>query len=223
MSVYNIIAQMSTPSPIFLFVAAAMLAPTVGSAVTIQIVADNDFALFAGDSTSLTRLVYQNNVSWSSQISAASSLNVTLEGSETHFYLFALGGGGEENISGRINGVDLANISNQVQKSGNVASYLTGYSSSLGDVADGTYSVQFADASASVAAASWFAPTLGYGAVVGMSGFNLGYTFSSNNAIIYKFVAEAVLNPPAVPEPSTYGLALGGLALALAISRRRRA
>src|SRR4051794_33930856 len=82
-----------------------------GPLYTIKIVADNDFALFAGTDTAVTRLIYQNDEAWPTQIAVASSLNFSLLPAETTFYLLGMGGGGEENISGTLNNVDITSIS----------------------------------------------------------------------------------------------------------------
>jgi len=48
-----------------------MAAPVIDP-IDFQLLADNDFALFAGTSNSITRLVYQNNTNWESQLQQAS-------------------------------------------------------------------------------------------------------------------------------------------------------
>src|ERR1700722_7233058 len=107
----------------------------------IQIVADNDFALFAGTDDSVTRLIYQNDESWPGQIAAASAQSFTLLPDETTFYLLGMGGGGDKNISGTLNGIDITSI--PVQMSSDLSSQLTGYDLDL--VAAGTYNASLAD------------------------------------------------------------------------------
>ena len=83
--------------------------PTVGGA--IRIVSDNDYALFAGNATNITRLIQQNNDVFWDQIAAASSYKIALEEGETYVYLMGMGGGGAEDIGGTLNDVDVTSIS----------------------------------------------------------------------------------------------------------------
>jgi hypothetical protein len=195
-----------------------LFAPVISSAVTIQIVADNDFAIFVGSSSAPTRLAYQNDNNWPSQIAAASSYNLTFGVGEDTVYLLAMGGGGgEENVSGNFNGHSLVNLTG-VQASSNISGGLSGYS--MNSVEDGSYAAFLEDVTASLAAATWSSPTVGVQGVIWMSGNAAGFIFPTGHAIVYRFSAEQILVP--IPEPSTYGLILGGLALAGAAIRRRR-
>ena len=45
-----------------------LLLTTPAQALNIQIVVDNDFALFSGTSTSINTLLFQNNISWYTQL-----------------------------------------------------------------------------------------------------------------------------------------------------------
>ena len=116
-----------------------------------------------------------------------------------------------------MNGADLAALGDRIKVSSNVASYLTNYSDSLHMVENGIYSAEFADAVAAFnATADWGVPTLGGGTVIDCAGFRLGYTFGDSSAVFYRFSTTAV------PEPSTYGMMLGSLALAVVVTRRLR-
>jgi hypothetical protein len=61
---------------------------------TLQLVADNDFAVFAGNSTSITRKIYQNLVGWDQQIVNAASLTFDLLNEEDTYYILAIDWGG---------------------------------------------------------------------------------------------------------------------------------
>jgi hypothetical protein len=177
---------------------------------TIQIVADNDFAVFAGTDDSVTSLIYQNNVSWPDQIAAASSQSFTLLPDQTTFYLLGMGGGGDENISGTVNGVDITSI--PVMMSSDLSSQLTGYDLDL--VAAGTYSASLADVQAAFSGLTWGAPTLNTtdGVIVMAAPNGIGYHFDPGTAHLFEFSATDVSG---VPEPSGWWLAMtaGGVIL----------
>ena len=113
------------------------------SPFSIKMVADNDFAIFGGTATGINDLLYQNNDSWPSQISTLSTLTFTLPAADTMFYVLGMGGGGNENISGLINGVDMTSAS--VTMSSDIQSYL-GYNTST--VSGGTFDANLADVQA---------------------------------------------------------------------------
>ena len=189
------------------------------ASTTMSIVTDNDFAVFAGTANSVTRLIYQNDALWTNQIADLSSFSFDLQGNETTFYLLAMGGGGQENVSGEINGVNLTSIA--VLQSSNIAGYLTGYNSDA--VANAYYDAQLSDVQTALtsSAVTWSDPTVTTTEiVVAQSGFGSGYAFADRTAVIFKFPAESV-NVEAVPEPSAIGLwALGAGGLAWAARRR---
>jgi len=198
--------------------AALLCAGASAHAALIQIVTDNDFALLTGTATSITRLVYQSNVEWTTQITNAASFDLSLAADENTIYILAMGGGGEENVSGRINGVDISTLSN-LQMSTPVQEYLSGYN--LSDVAAGTYNASLLDLQNAMPNFTWFTPTPGYGGVIEASGFELGYPFTDSSAVLLRFGASDVGVPDGVPEPSALlllAIGLGGLAM----MRRRR-
>jgi hypothetical protein len=183
---------------------------------TIQIVADNDFAVFTGTTSSVSRLIYQNNVSWPGQIAAASLQSFTLLPKETTFYLLGMGGGGQENISGTVNGVDITSI--PVLMSSDLSSMLTGYN--LPAVADGSYSPTLTDVQAAFPGLTWGPPTVTTSdTVVQLAAPNgIGYHFAPGTAHLFEFSAASL---SATPEPSSWWLTLtaGGVIL---LGRLRR-
>jgi len=187
-------------------------------AATIQIVADNDFALLTGTPTTVNRLVYQNNVVWNQQITNASSFELSLQGAENTIYILAMGGGGQENVSGKINNVDIATLSN-ISVSSNVRSYLGGYNNTT--VENGTYDAALLDVQTALPNLTWSAATTGTGTVISLSGFPRGYPFADSTAVLYRFSSSDV-GVSSVPEPSALTLLAVGLGGIMALRRRRK-
>lgn len=188
----------------------------------MQIIADNDFAMFVGTDNSITRLIYQNDVSWPDQLSNLANFSISLQGNETTFYLLGLGGGGDENVSGTVNNVDLTTI--DVLMSSDVGPFLTGFEAQAngGTVADGTYNASLADVQAALPDLTWGSPTLANGDfVVSQSPTGRGFHFDPSTAHLFQFAASAVNVPNGAPEPSTWVLFLGG-GVAIALGRFRR-
>lgn len=85
--------------------------------VQLKVLVDNDFAVFMGNDQEVTRLFYQNNVSWYDQVVSIQTLDVYPISGETYIYIMPLGGngyiapgggrGGEENYSGVLNNIPL--------------------------------------------------------------------------------------------------------------------
>lgn len=188
------------------------------SAFTISMVADNDFAIFGGTSTSINNVLYQNNKVWMDQIPALSTLTFDLAPGDTTFYVLAMGGGGQEDISGKVNGVNIASI--PVFMSGDVRSFLSGYN--LGAVTNGTYNAVLADVQAAFAQTTWGPATPNSTqTVISAAGFGSGYRFDDSTAHLFKFGAASVNVPTTnVPEPA--GIALFGLGLLGLVAARRR-
>lgn len=185
------------------------------SSFSMQIIADNDFALFGGTDTSVNDLIYQNDVSWPDQLNNLSTITFDLQPGDTTFYLLGMGGGGEENISGTVNGVDLTTIN--VSMSSDLSPYLTGYD--LGAVAGGTYSADLFDVQTALPNLTWGSPAFNNtDYVITQSPTGQGFDFASGTAPLFEFNAVDVGVTP-TPEPSTCLLLAGAV---IAASRCRR-
>ena len=197
----------------------ALLSPW-SQAASLQIVCDNDFAVFAGTISSISRLAYQNGVNWDSQIASASTFSLSLENGEDTFYLLAMGGGGQENISGKINDVNLASLSSIMQSS-EVHPFLSGYD--LNDVANAIYNATLVDLQNALTSLSWSIPTPLFNpsgevaAVIEAAGFGSGFTFGDSTAVLYRFEASQV----GIPEPSALSLLTVGLGALFRRGRKR--
>ncbi len=195
-----------------------------GQSFSMEIVADNDFAVFAGTSSSVTELLYQNDYSWPDQINNLSTLSFDLQNGETTFYLLGMGGGGEENISGTVNGVDITTIGD-VLMSSDIGPYLTDYEaqSGGGTVADGTFDASLTDVQAAFSSLTWSAPSPNTSdAVIQLASPNgVGFDFPSQTAELFSF-STADVGVTATPEPSATGLLLVGAGMAMVAIRFRQ-
>jgi hypothetical protein len=141
--------------------------------VQLKAVADNDFAIFMGNDLEITRLFYQNDVSWPDQISNIQTLDVYPENGETYVYVLPMGGnggyieddlanswdvGGEEDWNGVLNDIPLLDYpgaevavgrrvadANDLFHSGMlmIQNHITGFET--GDIAGGSFSALLAD------------------------------------------------------------------------------
>ena len=160
---------------------AAPLAPGFES-VTLGLITDNDFAAWMGDDKNVTRLFWQNDVSWYAQVDAMSNQDVVPQIGETYIYVLAMGGdgytgqaggpgvGGQEDWAGAINGKTLLTYSGAQVAVGRSTSdardinldgylllnnYLANWSSSSGSISSGTYSPTLAEVRSGLANAIW--------------------------------------------------------------------
>ena len=195
-----------------------------GQSFSMQIVADNDFAVFAGTSSGVTELLYQNDYSWPDQIDNLSTLSFDLQNGETTFYLLGMGGGGEENISGTVNGVDITTIGD-VAMSSDLGPYLTDFEtqSDGGTVADGTFDASLTDVQAAFSSLTWSAPSPNSSdAVIQLASPNgVGFDFPSQTAELFSF-STADVGVTSTPEPSASGLLLVGVGMAMVAIRFRQ-
>jgi uncharacterized repeat protein (TIGR02543 family) len=163
---------------------ASPLAPGFES-VTLGLIADNDFAAWMGDDKNVTRLFWQNDVSWYDQVAAMSNQDVVPQIGETYIYVLAMGGNGytgrarspgdsgvdgQEDWAGAINGKSLLTYPGAQVAIGRTTSdardilldgylllngYLADFNSSSGPISGGTYSPTLADLRAGLENAIW--------------------------------------------------------------------
>ena len=180
-------------------------APTLGG--TIQVVADNDFALFGGDANNVTRIILQNNDVWMDQITASTTYHISLGANESYLYLLAMGGGGGEDIGGNLNGVDITQIPsgvNGIQRavsgpngsSGNgyllVSDALTTWNYAQGasnaeNVAYGKYAAPLSEVQNGLAGATWGDPPSFVSGGVGASVNGHAFSVPSSKAVMFRF------------------------------------
>ena len=120
----TLILLVSFLTSIFLNTAPANAVPGAPgfSAVVLGLITDNDFSAYMGDDRNITRLFWQNDVQWNSQVAAMQNQDVIPRAGETFIYVLAMGGdqytgtartagdngtGGQEDWAGAINGKSL--------------------------------------------------------------------------------------------------------------------
>lgn len=180
-------------------------APTLGG--TIQLVADNDFALFGGDANNVTRIILQNNDVWMDQIAASTTYHISLGANESYLYLLAMGGGGGEDIGGNLNGVDITQIPsgvNGIQRavSGPNGSSSDGYllvsdalttwnyaqgASNAENVAYGKYAAPLSEVQNGLSGATWGNPPSYISGGVGSSVNGHAFNVPSSKAVMFRF------------------------------------
>ena len=186
-------------------------APVIGG--SIRIVADNDFALLAGDENNATRMILQNDAVWMQQQADATTYAINLNGGETYLYLLAMGGGGGEDIGGLLNQVDITSIAsgaNGIQRAvsrtgGTVeGGYLllnTFFSdwSSIGfsgnsatNVEWGKYAAPIAGIQTALTGATWGDPPARESGGVGGSVTGWRYTVPSAKAVMFRFKSTSL-------------------------------
>jgi hypothetical protein len=160
---------------------AAPLAPGFES-VTLGLIADNDFAAWMGDDRNVTRLFWQNNVSWYDQVAAMSNEDVVPQLGETYIYVLAMGGDGyngnagqggddgQEDWAGAINAKSLLTYPGAQVAIGRsttdardrlldgyllINRYMADFESSAGQIAGGTFSPTLAEVRAGLENAIW--------------------------------------------------------------------
>ena len=182
-------------------------APIVGGGVAI--ISDNDYALFAGDASNVTRIIHQNDFVFWDQVAGSANARVSLHDGETYVYLLGMGGGGAEDIGGTLNGVDVTSVAsgaNGLQratgKSGGQTQdgYLLlnpgltnwdplshGNCDSLTSVCWGPYVAQLAEVKTGLAGATWGNPP---SVTWGQAGNAFAYPDST--AVMFRIKASAL-------------------------------
>ena len=186
-------------------------APVIGG--TIRIVADNDFALLAGDENNVTRMILQNDAVWMQQQANATTYAINLNGGETYFYLLAMGGGGGESIGGLLNEVDITSIASGVNGNQRAVSRTGGsvqdgflllntfFSdwSSIGfsgntatNVEWGKYAAPLAGIQTALTGATWGDPPARISGGIGGSVTGYGYDIPSSRAVMFRFKSTSL-------------------------------
>jgi len=218
-------SKMSKSAPLAFSASAIMLlagTSKLEASIIFDLVTDNDFTVLAGTSSSVTRVLYQNDLQWNlGQIGNPVSLD--LVAGEDTFYVLAMGGGGDENISGTINGINMTQIPG-VQESSAFSAMLSGYN--LSDVANGSYTPSLVDIQAAYPGLTWTAPTVtSSGVVINLNpsafipgdGYK-GFDVPRSNAVMFSFDAQDI---GAIPEPSSTLTVCSLLAAGLMLRTRR--
>ena len=181
-------------------------APVIGG--SIRILADNDFALLAGDENNVTRMILQNDVVWMEQAANATTYAINLNGGETYLYLLAMGGGGGEDIGGLLNGVDITTIASGVNgiqravgRTGGtlqdgfllIDTFLSDWSSvgfsgnTATNVEWGKYAAPIGGIQTALTGATWGNPAARQNGGVGGSVTGYGYSVPSSRAVMFRF------------------------------------
>ena len=176
---------------------------------SLQLIVDNDYVVFMGDNTNVTRLFNQNNVDWMSQLASAASLDITPLSGETYIYVGAMGGGGGEDIGGSLNGNDIVFLTGAQVATGRsplgtatlsgvyatFQSYVPGYSTA----ASGTQDVTLAQMQSALTGATWSSAvssitanstTLNYktsGVCCGAGTTGKGWNFPSDSLVVFRY------------------------------------
>ena len=185
---------------------------------SLQLVVDNDYVVFMGDNSNVTRLFNQNNVGWPDQITSAAALDITPLNGETYIYVGAMGGGGTEDIGGRLNGNDIVFVNGAQVATGRsplgtatlsgvyatFQSYVPGYTSASGAAAAGTQDVTLAQMQSALTGATWSSAvssisanstTLGYktsGVCCGGGTTGKGWDFPSFSLVVFRYPVSSL-------------------------------
>jgi hypothetical protein len=186
-------------------------APVIGG--SIRILADNDFALLAGDENNVTRMILQNDVVWMEQAANATTYAINLNGGETYLYLLAMGGGGGEDIGGLLNGVDITTIASGVNgiqravgRTGGtlqdgfllIDTFLSDWSSvgfsgnTATNVEWGKYAAPIGGIQTALTGATWGNPAARQSGGVGGSVTGYGFSVPSSRAVMFRFKSTSL-------------------------------
>lgn len=155
------------------------------------------------------------------------AITYTFAGGEDRFYVVAMGGGGNENVSGTIDlGSGPVDITAYFQSRADVTSFIDGYNS--GAAADGSQDVTLMQMQTALSSSLTWGATIIEAAPDGADGFwpPPGPTGYSGNSLVHDSGGAGsnsglalLYSITPVPEPSS--VLLGGLGM-LALLRRRR-
>lgn len=200
-------------------------ASLISSSFDMQIVVDNDFAVFGGTSSGISELLYQNPVSWYTQVANIQNFSFNLLQGNDFIYVLAMDGGGIASFAGTLNGVNVTDPSLNVSVSSNLSSFLSGYS--LGATEAGSYSALLQDVQAAFSSLTWATPTISTNPnqviQASLNQFGAGYLYNINGAQLFRFSAPELnisVTPASVPEPAT--LVLFGFSLLVMRRFKRR-
>ena len=200
------------------YVATQALSAGSAKALNIQIIVDNDFALFSGTSTGINTLLFQNNVIWGSQ----NLLHVIADApaSDNVYYLLAMDGGSEAEAFGKISSINLTTAPG-VKVSNIPTTSLTGYD--LSTVTNGSYVALLADVHAAFPSLAFAAPSATScgtvcNAFLGLSN-GKSFGFNEGSAVVYSIPIPV---PGPIPIPVPGPIPIFGVLSAFQMSRRIR-
>jgi len=158
--------------------------------VILALITDNDFSAYMGDDRNVTRLFWQNDVSWYDQVDAMEAQDVIPRAGETFIYVLAMGGdsytgtartagdngtGGQEDWAGTINekslltyaGAQVAIGKSSVDARTKILDgylllndFLPDWYSSAGNIAGGVYSPDLLSVQTGLTDAIWSSATI---------------------------------------------------------------
>jgi hypothetical protein len=197
------------------------------AANSVKLIVDNDYVAFYGNDPTVTRLLNQNNVDWTTQIANASAITISPNAGETYLYVGVMGGGGTEDFGGLLAGQDIIFIPGAQVASGRsplgtatlstpyvrLESFVSGYSSA--SVAAGTQNVTLAQMQTALTGVTWSSAvgtTAGAGNVpnyktsgvccgASATGAGLsgkGWNFPSDSLVVFRYPLTS-LGVPATP------------------------
>ena len=186
----------------------------------LEVVVDNDLAVFYGDATNANELLYQSNLDWSHQISDAGPIDIVGSDTRTYVYIVAMGGGGTEDFGGKLNGQNITTISgaqfastashtstfgggSKTNSYLEIQGSLSGYNSSA--AAAGTYNVALSDLRTALTGAAWSSavatgsgngiPPLYKTSGVCCSGGTAGWDIPSDHAVVFRYPIASLGTP----------------------------
>ena len=184
-------------------------APVVNGGVSI--ISDNDYALFAGDASNVTRIIHQNDYVFWDQVAGSANVRIALNDGESYVYLLGMGGGGAEDIGGTLNGTEVTSIASGVNglqratgKTGgqtqdgylllnpgltNWDQYSHGNCDQQMSVCWGPYAAQLSEVRSELSGATWGnPPSVSWGQA------GQAFAYPDSSAVMFRFKASALGN-----------------------------